>query len=212
MAISNVNPKLALGIACVVAMATHSPLINAEEASLNIKPARPISSMESAAALDATEKLLKYLATAREAMDKGDATEARVQLVQARSMLDRVRNQRPPAQVSYKLSKTDVSAVGYQDMVKSLPSGEESKLQKAVDALRKGDKQTASKNLGDVGTGIAFVEINYTVDDVDAYVTNAIQSLERGGSEDASKALRQARSSMEVSSGAMALNPGTKKK
>lgn len=201
-----------LGVSCFAISISHFPLVNAEEVSVNVTPARPISSIEATTAQDATENMLKHLATARQALDSGDADKAKIQLMEARAMLDRVRSQRPPAKVSYHLSIEKASAIGYQDMIKTLPSGEESKLTKAEEAMRKGDRQTAIKNLDEVGSGIAFVALNYTIDDIDAFVTKAIVSLDRGIMEDADKELRKARSAIEVDGGALAVKPTVKKK
>ncbi len=212
MAFLNNTSRLTLGVFFITAFGAYSPLSIAVESSLDIKPARPVSSVEANTAMSATEKLLMHLATARGAMDKGNSDEARTHLIEARAMLDRVRSQRPPAQVSYNLSSKKISAISYQDIVKNLAPGEESKLQKAAEAIRKGDLQDAAMKLDEVGTGIAFVQVNYVVDNVDAFVTQAIKSLEGGSSDDADKALRQARSSIDVTSGAMAKEPPIKKK
>jgi len=211
MRLKTIKLALATG-AIMVGVATPVASSFAEEAMANITPARPLTSKEETATAESTEKLLKYLAEARKAMDANDMSAAHIQLIEARSMLNRVRNQRPPASVSYKLSVQKESGIGQQDIDRSLATGETPKLSKAVDAIRNGNKDEAVKNLDEVGAGIAFVSVGYIVDDTDAQVTKAIRSLEEGKTEDASKSLRQARQSMSIDSGALAVKTPSKKK
>jgi len=205
--------KMALAVSTILVGVTYPVASSfAEEAMVNIAPARSLTSKETSITADSTEKLLKHMAAARKAMDANDMTAAHLQLVEARSMLDRVRNQRPPANVSYKLSVQKLSAGGPQDIAKTLPPGEASKLTKAADAIRNGNKAEAVQNLDEVGTGIAFVNVSYIVDDTDAQITKSIRLLEEGNTEDASKSLRQARQSMSINTGAFALKVPEKKK